>query len=154
MKRLTRETDFTDTAKGGGHYVFLFFFFLTCITPQWPVTVSLQRLRGLPRDLLSFGWLVIICRGIRLRSILCRCCFQLLLYWSMCSSAELIFSSQRISVFIFYLIFYILLFFLKINIIGGNFSSIIFTNCPGFTSIGNNWSCYSLTDFNSCVFLD
>jgi hypothetical protein len=28
------------------------FFFLTRSRPQWPVAVSLQRLRGLPRDLL------------------------------------------------------------------------------------------------------
>jgi hypothetical protein len=29
---------------------YFFFFLLTRIMPQWPVTVSLQRLRGLPRD--------------------------------------------------------------------------------------------------------
>jgi hypothetical protein len=33
----------------------VFFLFLTRIRPQWPVTVSLRRLRGLPMDLLSFG---------------------------------------------------------------------------------------------------
>jgi hypothetical protein len=78
-----------------------FLFFLTRIRPQWPVTVSLQSLRGLPRDLLPFGRQVIICLGIQLRSILCTCCFQLLLYWSMCSSTELIFNYRRISVFLF-----------------------------------------------------
>jgi hypothetical protein len=31
------------------------FFFLTRIRPQCPVVVSLQRLRGLARDLLRFG---------------------------------------------------------------------------------------------------
>jgi hypothetical protein len=37
--------------------VFFFFFhlLLTFIRPQWPVTVSLKRLRGLPRVLLPFG---------------------------------------------------------------------------------------------------
>jgi hypothetical protein len=60
----------------------IFFFFLTHIRSQWPVTVSLQRLRVLPRDLLPFGWWVIICLVIWLQSILCTCCFQLFLYWS------------------------------------------------------------------------
>jgi hypothetical protein len=80
---------------------YLVFFFLTRIRPQWPAKVSLQRLSGLPRDLLPFGGQVIIFREIRLWSILCRCCFQLFLYWSMCSSTELIFNSRRISVFLF-----------------------------------------------------
>jgi hypothetical protein len=46
----------------------------------------------------------------RLRSILCKCCFQLFLYWSMCSSTEL-FSIPEESLYLyFYLILYILLF--------------------------------------------
>jgi hypothetical protein len=80
---------------------FFFFFLLTRIKPQWPVTMSLRRLGGLPRDLLPFGRKDIICRGIRLRSILCSCCFQFFLNWSVCSSTELIFNSRRISVFLF-----------------------------------------------------
>jgi hypothetical protein len=79
---------------------YLVFFFLTRIRPQWPVTVSLQRLRGLPRDILPFGRQIVIFRELRLWSILCTYCFQLFLYWSMCSSTELIFNSRRISVFL------------------------------------------------------
>jgi hypothetical protein len=80
---------------------FFFLFFLTRIRSQWPVTVSLQRLRGLPRDILPFERYVIICRGIQLRSVLCTCCFQLFLYWSVCSNTELIFNSRRNSVLFF-----------------------------------------------------
>jgi hypothetical protein len=58
---------------------------INVVQEPWLVTVSLQRLRGLPRNLLPFRWRVIYL-GIQLQSILCTCCFQLFLYWSMCCS--------------------------------------------------------------------
>jgi hypothetical protein len=43
------------SAMGEQIFLFLFFFFfLARIRPQWPVTVSVQRLRGVPKDRLPF----------------------------------------------------------------------------------------------------
>jgi hypothetical protein len=55
--------------------------------------------KGSSKGCFAFWKMVIICRGIRLLSTLC--CFRLFLYWSMCSSTELICNSWRISVFLF-----------------------------------------------------